>query len=146
MKASGLTPTELGEKAGYGRGPAAYQRVYPYLTGKRPMGPKVQKDLARALDVPLSTFADPDRAALKIARAEAVYDAFLATEDGDSADDGELAAIRRILPTLYAPSVNVLKAVLFALRGQGSVPSVQDGELNEMLDRANEAKRPKKKG
>jgi hypothetical protein len=130
LEAAGLTPTQLGKKLDYGN---AYFQVWQYMTG-RPMGPRVQKKFAQALDLPDDYFADPDRTALRQARNQRVYDLFMTSEDGRAADPAELAAIRRMLPTMSAPTVDTLKAVLFALRNRGTMPTEQEIELNTMLE------------
>lgn len=103
---SGLTVTEVAARAGYARG---YKEIYPYLTGERVMGPKVQERLTRALLLPPDYF-DPLRPAAVELRS------FLASAEGKAISQREREALRKILPYLSGPSAENFRLLVFVLR------------------------------
>jgi transcriptional regulator with XRE-family HTH domain len=103
---SGLTVTEVAKRAGYRRG---YKEIYPYLTGERPLGPKVAARLARALNLPPDAFHPTPAATI------ALQDWF-ASPLGASTNNLEREALRQGLAYLAAPCEDSFRIFLYALR------------------------------
>lgn len=139
-----VSPTDLGRMLGY-KNP--YHAVYALLHGKRKFSRRLQERVADLLGYPKAHFEAPDDTARRVAYIHRTFQAFLRTEIGAKTDE----ETRRILQGMAftgkrLPTVALYQAFALALEGKYTSDQLDqlehDLQLNEQLDRRNEASNP----
>lgn len=138
----GLKVTDFGRKLGYSN---PYPAIQVYISGEKEIGERVGRKFAEALDLPSDYFSDTQGTEERRARNQASYEAFLMTELGRSTSADDLAAIRRVLPALRAPTVDWLSQFALHLRGQGPMPTLGRAEVSAMIETSPASRDTKKR-
>ena len=102
IRKSGLSYAEVAERAGYEQG---YRAIWPYATGRRPLGDRVREKLELALGLPPGGLlgVEPSRPAKSVVEA---YRSFLQTPQGRSARQIERDAAQSTSRAVRVPATD----------------------------------------
>lgn len=126
IQQAGVDKAAFGRALGYAN---AYGTIQAYINGSKKIGDRVAKKLAAELKLPADYFLDEKYTEERLDRVTEAYEGFLRTPVGSSASEEELAAIKRLLPALRAPTSEWLVSMVLHLRGQSPMPVFQRHEV-----------------